>query len=102
MRDLFPGFYGRTGEELSMLWQEAAFVFDTSMLLNVYRYQEETRNRFFEILDRLQGRIWTPHQALYEYQNNRSEVISQQLKVYSEVSRTLKDAQALLEGLKYL
>jgi hypothetical protein len=26
MRDLFPGFYGRTEEELSMLWREATKV----------------------------------------------------------------------------
>jgi hypothetical protein len=82
MRDLFPGFYDRTAEELSMLWREATIVFDNNMLPNVYRYQEETRKRFFEILDQLQDRIWAPHQAIYEYQNNRLEVVSQQLKKY--------------------
>src|SRR5713101_2888974 len=102
MRELFPGFYERTEEGLAMLWGEATFVFDTNMLLNIYRYQEETRKRYFEILEQLKERIWIPHQALYEYQNNRLEVISQQLKAYSEVSKVLKDAQALLEGLKYL
>jgi len=102
MEELFPGFYERTEEELLMLWQNATFVFDTNMLLNVYRYREATRNRFFEILERLKERIWTPHQAIYEYQNNSLEVIGQQLKVYNEVSKTLKQAQALLEGLEYL
>ena len=82
MKELFPGFYERTEEELAMLWGEATFVFDTNMLLNIYRYKEETRNRFFEILEQLKERIWTPHQAIYEYQNNRLEVIGQQLKVY--------------------
>lgn len=102
MRELFPGFYERIEDELSMLWQKATFVFDTNMLLNVYRYQEETRERFFEILEQLKERIWTPHQAIYEFQNNRIEVIGQQLKVYSEISKVLKEAQALLDGLKYL
>ncbi len=102
MKELFPGFYERTEEELAMLWGEATFVFDTNMLLNIYRYKEETRNRFFEILEQLKERIWTPHQAIYEYQNNRLEVIGQQLKVYGEVSKVLKDAQTLLGGLKHL
>ena len=102
MRDLFPGFYDRTAEELSMLWREATFVFDTNMLLNVYRYQEETRKRYFEILDQLQDRIWAPHQAIYEYQNNRLEVISQQLKKYNEVSQSLKASRDILVGLKHL
>src|SRR2546423_364992 len=102
MRDLFPGFYDRTAEEFLMLWREATFVFDTNMLLNVYRYQEETRNIFFKILDQLQDRIWAPHQAIYEYQNNRLEVISQQFKKYNEVSQSLKEAQDILAGLKHL
>ncbi len=85
-----------------MLWQEATLVFDTNMLLNIYRYQEETRKRYFEILEQLKERIWTPHQAIYEFQNNRLEVIGQQLKAYSEVSKALKDAQDLLKGLKHL
>ncbi len=85
-----------------MLWQKATFVFDTNMLLNIYRYQGKTREKFFEVLEQLKARIWTPHQAIYEYQNNRLEVISQQIKVYNEVSKALKDAQVLLEGLTYL
>ena len=102
MEELFPGFYDRTEEEFSTLWQEATLVLDTNMLLNVYRYREETRERFFEILEQLKERIWIPHQVIYEYQNNRLEVIGQQLKVYSEVSKALKSAQATLEGLEYL
>ena len=102
MEERFPGFYDRTEEEFSMLWQEASLALDTNMLLNVYRYREDTRERFFEILEQLQGRIWIPHQVIYEYQNNRLEVIGQQLKVYSEVSKALKSAQATLEGLEYL
>src|SRR6266487_4233467 len=102
MEKLFPGFYDRTEEEFSMLWQEATLVLDTNMVLNVYRYREDTRERFFEILEQLKERIWTPHQVIYEYQNNRLEVIGQQLNVYSEVSKALKEAQAILERLKYL
>ncbi len=101
MEELFPGFYNRTQEEFSMLWQEATLVFDTNMLLNIYRYQEETRKRYFEILEQLKERIWTPHQAIYEFQKNRLEVIGQQLKAYSEVSKALSDAQDLLKGLKH-
>ncbi len=57
MRSLFPGFYPRTDEEISKLWQDGMFVFDTNMLLNVYRYTEKTRERYFEILQRLKVQI---------------------------------------------
>jgi hypothetical protein len=102
MKDLFPGFYGRTKEEFSLLWQEGNFIFDANMLLNVYRYQEETRKRFFEILEKLIERIWVPNQAIYEYQNNRLEIISHQPKVFGDVSTALKEAEKTLKGLEYL
>ncbi len=99
MRDLFPGFYERTPEELSMIWQEAFFVFDTNMLLNIYQYQEETRNRFFEILERLKDRIWIPHQVAYEYEKNRIDVIEHQTRVYDEVANVLGKSRENLESL---
>ncbi len=100
MRDLFPGFYKRTEEELSKLWEEGIFVFDTNMLLNVYRYTQKTRNRYFEILDLLKKRnqIWIPHQVAYEYQENRIDVIQGQLDAYAEVSNILQTTWQKLES----
>src|SRR5258706_10523544 len=90
MRNLFPGFYERTEEELNKLWQEGIFVFDTNMLLNVYRYSLETRNRYFEILHQLDNRIWIPYQVAYEYQNQRMSVIQSQAQAYEEVLKILQ------------
>jgi uncharacterized membrane-anchored protein YhcB (DUF1043 family) len=59
--------------------------------LNVYRYTPKTRERFFDILDKLQERIWLPYQVAYEYQEERLNVISQQLKPYSELQKSLDD-----------
>ncbi|MEQ8996136.1 MAG: PIN-like domain-containing protein [Coleofasciculus sp. B1-GNL1-01] len=53
MRDLFPGYYQPTPEEFETLWQEAIFSFDANILLNIYRYSAETRERLFEIIERL-------------------------------------------------
>ena len=101
MRDLFPGFYKRTDEELSKLWQEGVFVFDTNMLLNVYRYTQEARARFFEILDLLKKRnqLWIPYQAAYEYQDRRIDVIQGQLDAYEAVSNILHATGQKLESL---
>ncbi len=65
MRNLLPGFYKRSEEELSKIWQEGIFVFDTNMLLNVYRYKQKTRARYIEILDLLKQRnqLWIPYPA---------------------------------------
>ncbi|HYT43853.1 MAG TPA: PIN domain-containing protein, partial [Methylomirabilota bacterium] len=100
MRDLFPGFNNRTDEELSECWQEGIFVFDTNMLLNVYRYTQKTRERYFEVLDLLKERnqLWIPYQVAYEYQDNRTEVIQGQLDAYTEVSNMLQTTIQKLES----
>lgn len=100
MRDLFPGFYKRTEEDLAQLWQEGFFVFDTNMLLNVYRYTHKTRDRYFEILNLLKNRnqLWIPYQAAYEYQDRRMDVIQGQLEAYKEISIILQDIRQKLES----
>jgi PIN like domain len=92
MRELFPGFYYNypTGIERSKLWQDAIFVLDTNMLLNIYRYSPETRDRYFEILNRLEKQLWIPYQVIYEYQDNREAVIREQGDAYERVVNILE------------
>src|SRR5262245_43837167 len=97
MRNLFPGYYRPTEEEFSALWEECVFAFDANVLLNVYRYTQATRESFLEILSRLKERIWLPHQAAWEYQENRLGVISDQHKPYEDIPKQLS---ALLSQLR--
>ena len=46
MRDRFPGYYGPTEEEFAALWESCLFVPDTNVLLNLYRYDEPTRQDY--------------------------------------------------------
>lgn len=39
MKSKFRGYYKPTDEEFDTLWKNAVFVFDTNVLLNLYRYQ---------------------------------------------------------------
>ncbi|MEM7759203.1 MAG: PIN domain-containing protein, partial [Cyanobacteria bacterium P01_A01_bin.40] len=91
MKDLFPGHYKPSKEEFQKLWVECIFVFDTNILLNVYRYSEKTRDRLFEVLELLRDRIWLPYQVAYEYQEERLNVISHQLKPYEEIEKVLNE-----------
>jgi hypothetical protein len=85
MRDLFRGYYKPTPEELAVIWENCFFSFDANVLLHIYSYTPQTRERFFEILYGLKERIWIPHQVAYEYQKNRIYVISDQVKAYEEI-----------------
>ncbi len=104
MRNLFPGFYDPTDEDTSKLWQDGIFVFDTNMLLHMYRYSPEARDRFFETLSLLKDRIWIPFQVAYEYQDRRLTVISEQIQAYDTAIKlldaTLTSLKAGLEQFK--
>ncbi|MEH2158470.1 PIN-like domain-containing protein, partial [Nostoc sp.] len=91
MRDLFPGYYQPTEEEFAELWKECIFSFDTNVLLHIYRYSPKTRERLFDILQKLQKRIWITHHVGCEYHKNRLDVISQQLKAYDKIGKVLED-----------
>ncbi len=42
MRDLFPGYYQTTEADFRKLWQSCVFSVDANVLLDVFRYSEET------------------------------------------------------------
>src|SRR5260370_14409817 len=101
MHKLFPGYYELTDEQLSELWAECIFVFDTNILLHIYRYKPETRKRFFfEILEGLSTRIWIPYQVAHEFQKQRLTVMKDEAKAYDEVidllSKTSSDLKKAL------
>jgi hypothetical protein len=91
MRDLFPGHYQPTKQEFDELWKECIFSFDTNVLLHIYRYSPKTRERLFDILEKLQERIWIPHQVGYEFHKNRLNVISSQSNAYDKLVKILED-----------
>ena len=85
MKNLFPEYYQLTEEEFKKLWDESIFSFDANILLHVYRFTPQTRQKFLEILTKLNDRVWISHQVAYEYQRNRTEVILGQLNAYDKV-----------------
>jgi DNA-directed RNA polymerase subunit F len=89
MRNLFRGYYKPTSEELADIWKNCIFSFDANVLLHIYCYTPETRDRFFEVLYCLKERIWISHQAAYEYQKNRIHAIARYVKAYGEIESIL-------------
>jgi len=90
MRDKFIGYYPWTEDEFSDLWDKAIFVFDTNTLLNIYRYTEDTCERFLETLDAAIDRIWIPYQVGIEFHRNRRTCIANQLRAYDKLTARLK------------
>lgn len=91
MRELFRGYYRPTDGEFRVLWEQCMFVFDTNVLLNLYRHSDEARSSLIGLLQNLSelDRVWLPYHVAYEYQQRRLGVIEQQAKLYSGLQHDL-------------
>ena len=98
MRKMFPGFYPLTEDEFTRLWREGIFAFDANVLLNIYRYTPPTVERLFDILGRLKDRIWVPHQAALEYQEQRLDTIADQMNAYDILAGQIRTQIEKLEA----
>lgn len=76
MKNEFIGFYMPSEDDLKSAWKsdKTRFIFDTNVLLNLYSYGQGTLDDFFAILEKLENKIWIPHQVGLEFQYNRLEI----------------------------
>lgn len=75
---LFEGFEGYrtpTDEDYRSALTHGLIVPDANVLLNLYRYNDQTREDLFTVLDRLGDHLWVPHQVLVEFWRNRESAI---------------------------
>ncbi|HCG8266073.1 TPA: DUF4935 domain-containing protein [Vibrio parahaemolyticus] len=90
MKDQFKGFYSLDEDEYIELWNNATFILDTNVLLNLYRYREDTTEQLIKVIEQLKGRVWIPYHVALEYQRNRLKVIGSQNSKFSEVKKVVQ------------
>ncbi len=98
MKTLFASRIGQEPEFYDNLLENATIAFDANVLLNLYRYSEETREQIFDVLEQLNSRIILPYQAAVEYFNNRINVIEEQCKTYEKTQKGLSEIKKALEN----
>lgn len=98
MKELFPGYCRKTEFEIKQIWENGIIMFDTNVLLNLYRYSDSTRETILDLISKFSKQIYLPHQAALEFNRNRYEVIAEQEKAYNEflekISQIQKDLQS--------
>lgn len=97
MRKLFSGYYRPLNEEIEELWSNCIFIFDTSSLLNLYRYSKESRSTLINVLHMIESRIWIPYQVALEYHKNLHKEILNQKNEYSVIKKTIVDSLNAIE-----
>jgi PIN like domain len=64
-----------TETDYRRLLTDGIVVPDANVFLNLYRYNEQTRNDLFAVLRGVGDRLWVPHQVLIEFWRNREAVL---------------------------
>ena len=96
--DAFPGYRLPSDDEIDAALQSALVVVDANVLLNLYRYNESTRDDLLGILSRLGNRLWTPHQVMREFWRNRLSVLASRDTAASQALDALAKQHRAIEA----
>ena len=95
MRNAIHEYIELTEKEKKELWKSATFVFDTNVLLNLYRYTAKTQDSLLQAIDELKERIWMPRHVAEEFMKNRYKIIAESSRLYELLKA---DARKFVDG----
>src|SRR4051812_4250966 len=96
MKETFKGYYRPTKKNISSIWEKGFISVDANVLLNLYRYSNDTSNELLLKIEKYSEKLWLTYQAAYEFHKNRVGVISEQIKIYED---TIKDFDKLEDNI---
>lgn len=100
MRSKFLGHFPLEKAKIDDLWQTATIVFDTNVLLNLYRYSDDAREEFLALLNSVKRRCWLPEQCASEFLKNRIAVIQSQISAYDATAKSIRSIRDSFAGSK--
>lgn len=71
----FESYRTPTDADYRILFTSGLIVPDTNVFLNLYRYNEQTRNDLFAVLRGLGDHLWVPRQVMVEFWQKRETVL---------------------------
>lgn len=82
------------GVDFKKIWSEGIFVFDSNVLLDLYRLPESATKDLIGVLSnkRFNKKIWIGFQVLLEFLSNRHEAISDQKNKFTTVKKLLSES----------
>lgn len=89
MKRVVKEYIEPTNEDKQELWKKAVFVFDTNVLLNLYRYSAKTRDSLLAAFENFKDRVWIPYQVAYEYMRKRCDVIYETVQRYAQFKKEI-------------
>lgn len=90
MRSIFSGHFRPIAKDFATLWSKAIVCVDANVVLNLYRYSDNTREALENVLTSYKDRLFIPHQAAKEFLKNRLIVTASQAKEYENAIVSLE------------
>ena len=91
MKKQFAEYYELPEERIKEIWENSLIVFDTNVLLNLYRYNEDTRIEFINIIKFYKERLWIPYQVGLEFHRRREDILRKNAAAYKALSDKLSE-----------
>lgn len=86
----FEAYRTPTNDDYRDVLTDGLVVPDTNVFLNLYRYNQQTRNDLFAVLRGLGARLWVPSQVMTEFWRNRENVLQDP----RDIEKTAKELAA--------
>ena len=101
MKNKFFEYYIFSDEEkIKRIWDDAIIVLDTNVLLNLYRYSEDSKNNLLDVLEFYKDRLWIPYQVGLEFQQDRVSVYMDMNTAYDQIIASLdKETEEFIKRL---
>lgn len=93
MKHKFPEYYRPDSEELSKLFDECLFVFDTNALLDVFRLDEDIAGKVITLIQDFHKRIVIPYHVAEEFHSDYLDVVCGELANGKEAVRQLEHSE---------
>lgn len=91
MKKRFAEYYELSEERINEIWENSLIVFDTNVLLNLYRYNDEARDEFIKVLKFYKEHLWIPYQVGLEFHRRREEIMRKNAAAYKSLSDKLSE-----------
>lgn len=91
MKNRFAEYYELPEKRIKEIWDNSLIVFDTNVLLNLYRYNEDARTEFINVIKFYKERLWIPYQVGLEFHRRREDIMRKNAKAYSVLAEKLSN-----------
>ena len=58
MKETFKWYFPPSKEQIKKIWKDGILTVDTNVLLDLYRYHQDTRQALLDSLNGFKGRAW--------------------------------------------